>query len=406
MSFFFFLIFLVLVVCLNNVESQVCNSISGSGYLYSTGTTLTTKPAVYANFPLLANPLEYHTTAGLLGYRSVTLPINTWTNVSYLSTGIGGGVIRKLWISLNGPGTNAGSDIASLVFISINFDNAAVPQVGTQAATPGVVANNALTIETLFTPGWGSNITTNSEAFGCNNIGQNSSGCYITFDMPFRTNFTIYLYNSALGSVTYSVQTEYELFHSSYIITPLYFHLQIGVSIGLAYPNEYPILSLNSTNGVFLKRFIWFFGGISGNWWEGRFRIYTGGPGLTTTISGTHYTDGTYTTSTPYDPAAQVIWTSTATSDFFGSSSNFLNSPYYAYNHAGYLYNSAGPMNALVTGSSWTAYKQFGTSTSKSSVLPNSLPNQYLVFTWTAGDPAGAGTGQANYFVYSVAYYS
>ena len=309
-------------------------------------------------------------------------------------------MIRKLWLALSGPGVT-NQNIASLTFLSIVFDNAPSPQVGPQPVSP--VYQTALEIDILFTAGFYSSTCTNSELFGCSNVAGNTFGGYITFNMPFKSNFTIYLYTIAASAVSYWVQTEYEIYSTSYRMTPLYFYLQPQYVSSVSYPNEVPILSQISSNGVYLKYMKWAFFGNSGSWWEGRFRIYTGGSGLTGQISGTHYTDGTYTVSTPYGAGAAVIWMSTGTEDGFDSSWNFVGSSYFAFDYAGYLYNSGGASAGLSSSTEWTAYRQWGTR--PLSIPPHSQPQQYLVFTWTCGDPLVEQSGSAQFIAY-VGYYA
>jgi hypothetical protein len=332
--------------------------------------TVVTAPASFA----LPTPQVVESRADV-AWKMMPIASNTWTTIAEYHGGQG--VIQRLWLAMFTDPVN--------VNLRIYFDGASDPQVG-----PGIP------LDLMFTPGFESYVNFQGELFGCNNYAAGSFGGYFSIPMPFNQSFVIQLYNTGPDS-EYWVQVFFDSFPNQDAETPLHYYMQLNLGSG-TYPNEYPLLSLASPNGVHLKYLKWFFQGYSGYWWEGRFRVYTGGPGMPQSISALHYADVNNSIVTPYAAGAVVKLVSTGTEDKFGSSWNFGGSPYYANTQFGYLYNSAGEYNMVLEGDQFTAYRVFA-------VPISSAPNEYLVYSWAVGDVKVKPTGSGKWFAL-VGYYS
>ena len=334
------------------------------------------------------------------GAKAALIGQNAWTSVAHVTPG-GPGMIRKIWFATaTGPGNTPTS---TNLFFAITFDGASTPQVGTMPANPTTAAGSsvAISVAQMFTPFYDGMQTTTfntSSVFGYNSPsspGNNYEGLYkgyISVDMPFATGFNIQFYDAAGSDMRYWFQVFYDVYPASYDITPLRYHLRPvstqGVSPTPSFPQEYPLLSQQSPHGVFLKFLRWDYVGTGGNWWEGRFRVAAGGPGMTRPIDST--TDTVAATASAYSADAQLLWSSTGTEDFFLSSWNFGGDGYYSRDEAGYLYNSQGPGAQVGSGSSFAAYRVFGNA---STLPPNAPANTPLVFSWAVGDVNGGSSG-------------
>lgn len=335
--------------------------------------------AMGSGFPLIAPlPLVVESRADV-AYKQIFMNAGAWTTIAEYSGGQG--VIQRIWLAVNVAPNDA--------FIAVVFDGASTPQIGS------LTLNEAITAEVMFTPGFGSYQNFQSDLFGCNNYAAGTFGGYFTLPMPFNQSFTIQLYGTV--ALTYWVQVFFDSYPNQDAVIPLYFYLQMNSAM-VSYPSETPLLSMAAPRGVHLKYLKWFFSGVAGNWWEGRFKVYKGGTGMPAAISSVHYTDSTYTVITPYAPNSTILLVSTGTEDFFQSSWNFWSSEYYANQQAGYLWSSTGPLVVVWITSAFSAYRVFPTPLS-------SAPDEYLVFSYSVGDALVGASGQGA-FTALVGYYS
>ena len=259
-----------------------------------------------------------------LGLKSQILPIGTADATSIFTYSEGPGILRRLWIAVNGTITN-GKAVPGNVFLRINVDG--VISVGNYATDIEGIGYDRipLALDLLFSPLGGPYYTNALQ--GCNVFSSASLGGYFTLDKPFRTSLDIRLYNNAPSPVTYWVQPFITTFNSIppslssvklQSVTFRYFNTTSG--------NEYVLMNHSDVgNGIHLKYVRTHIIGASGNWWESRVRIYDGVNSPTSNdgyvISPwTPYNGNNYTHFPGYDNTSKCIFSSSGLEDFYLSS--------------------------------------------------------------------------------------
>lgn len=324
--------------------------------------------------------------------KNFALPTNTDVEVCDIK---GAGIIKCLWLALSGePSTTS---------VKIYVDGAATPYVGNSTSTSSQGINNSPVFASMLLGIDGKNSGTVSTSFMTNVNGMNRDcadalGGYICLDMPYAESIRIVINCISSQNSTYNGFAQ--IFYEPVLRVPAPFSpLRLYSSTfnwNATFGMEYPLLNASGPLGVFLKGIKISYNGGSGSWYEGRHRVYCGGPGQTSPFSSLHYTDGSYTDVTPYDPNAQVIYTSSGAEDFHMSSWGFINNPNgTSSDSSGYLYSSnptteANP-NVFSASSTWIATRYFGEGKEKG--LPHSTNGQNLLFTWACGDPIANNTG-------------
>ena len=137
-----------------------------------------------------------------LGLKSKTLPTGLSDASSIFSYSDGPGILRRLWIAVNGAYANSKS-VPGNIFLRIYVDG--VICVGNYAIdTQGIGYDHIpLALDLLFAPiGWPYYA---NALQGCNVSSTSSLGGYFTLDMPFRTSIDIRLFNNNSYAVTYWV---------------------------------------------------------------------------------------------------------------------------------------------------------------------------------------------------------
>ena len=248
-----------------------------------------------------------------LGLKSQTLPVNLSDATSIFSYSDGPGILRRLWIAVNGTVTN-GKAVPGNVFLRIYADGAIC--VGNYAIdTQGTGYDHIpLALDLLFSRLGGPYYANALQ--GCNVHNDSSFGGYFTLDMPFRTSLSIRLINNTSSAVTYWVQP----FISTFATIPpslssIKLHSVTFRYYNTTYGNEYILMNFQDAgNGVFLKYIRMHVVGASGNWWESRLRIYDGvnvPPGDGYVISPwTPYNGNNYTFFPGYDGTSKCIFSS------------------------------------------------------------------------------------------------
>lgn len=352
-------------------------------------------------------PFTDYTSLTCFGAKSQTIPANTtavawdsdiFTNYNY------GGVLNRLWIAVNCPSV-AGLQISfdGATGTAIQIGNANSPNSGTTGLnTLGLGLPQVLA-------GGVSNVGINyfTESFGSSyNLNPGAVAGYITFDAPFSSRLQVYLSNtSTTTALTYWIQPFITTMPREMYIPPLRLYCKTFSWTSTVYNTEYPLLSIpgGSVNGVYLKAVKMQVAGLSGNWWESRFRMYTGGTGMPVPLTpATGYSDD-FQVSNPYQVEnCLCIWTSSGTEDFSLSSYNYGQTPLYANDTSSLLYNSvilgataygaSGPVGPTSTVS---FYRVFG---ERGGALPAAPTETTFVVSWTSGDPQVGLSGSVTTF--------
>ena len=256
-----------------------------------------------------------------LGLKSQILPVGTADATSIFTYSEGPGILRRLWIAVNGTITG-GKAVPGNVFLRINVDG--VISVGNYAVdTDGIGYDRIpLALDLLFSPLGGPYYTNALQ--GCNVHNDSSLGGYFTLDMPFRTSLDIRLFNNTSSPVTYWVQPFITTFNS---IPPSLSSVKLqSVTFryfNTVYGNEYVLMNhLDAGNGVHLKYVRMHIIGASGNWQESRVRIYDGVNSPTSNdgyvISPwTPYNGNNYRHFPGYDGTSKCIFSSSGLEDFY-----------------------------------------------------------------------------------------
>jgi hypothetical protein len=419
----YLLVSFLLIVSSAPVRSQLCSSLAGTGYMYNNGSSLSVVPSPNLGFtasPNLQQGYPVLPVNGQRGSKQRPLGVGSWVMVQTSPAGRSApGMIHRFWLALAASGTPSnGKSAAGSIYLSIVFDGASTPQVGAMPATPTYM--NAILVDNLFAAGNNTVITPfRGDDFAVHWYAVADFGGNWAMDMPFQQSWAIYLYNADTISYSYWIQIEETLYESTYVINPSYYYLTINQNMnvgGTNYPNECPFISVSSANGVKLKYFKWFVQSTgSGSWIEGPFRIYSGGPGLTSCISGNHWTDGSDSVTSPYTAGATVLFESTGVEDMFLSSWGFYGETrYYAERDAGYIWcvnqfgnciNPTTPANGGLTAAScWFAgYRQWGGKETMG--MPSAAANVPLILTWQVGSGIQGQSGSAAWIAY-VGYYA
>lgn len=351
-----------------------------------------------------------------VGYKYLTMNNFVWnTAITYT----GAGTLKKLWMAFSLP--------KDKIFMSITVDGAATAQIGCPATgTPASPA--CMNIDQMMTKSFA--VAANSTYVApwttiTYDDGTATAG-FIAFDMPFSTGFTVNFYLSSGTGGLYSINS---YINTAVPATPLRLRTKRINIASAAYPNEYPLLSVSSPNGVTLKAVKMIFSGCTNNWVEGRVKIYSGGPGMSSTINQNHYMDGTnqvpngcYLSTCTAGQNATLMWQSTGTDSFFLFSWGFNvdtadfsqaippGAPAIVSPYGGLLYASqpqAGnpwPLNSA-------AVRVYNTGASDDNSAPSVPANTYFTLSHSMGDirgsPSfGSATGNCNSITGDVWYYA
>ena len=180
--------------------------------------------------------------------------------------GISSGVLTRLWIATNG--TSVGG-------LSIVFDNASSPQIGSNASPLAGVSgmnNIGLGCNLVFSNGeTGAPFHLLQQGVTSSNLTNNGGGVggYFAIKAPFASRCQIYMLNTSTNSnLTYWIQPFIETLQPSFSLPPLRLHCATFYYRAPFTTQIYPLLSLSGPNGVYLKAIRTRIAGTSGNWWE------------------------------------------------------------------------------------------------------------------------------------------
>ena len=329
-----------------------------------------------------------------LGLKSQILPVNLSDATSIFSYSDGPGILRRLWIAVNGTYANSKS-VPGNIFLRIYVDG--IICVGNYAIdTQGIGYDHIpLALDLLFAPLGGAYYANALQ--GCNVSSTSSLGGYFTLDMPFRTSLDIRLFNNNSSAVTYWVQP----FISTFTTIPpslssIKLHSITFRYFNTTYGNEYILMNFQDVgNGVFLKYIRMHVIGASGNWWESRLRIYDGvnvPPGDGYVISPwTSYNGNNYTFFPGYDGTSKCIFSSSGLEDSYLSSWNGSNLTSFNNESSGLLYQSTSSIGSTTTIS---FYRNFGHA--DSGTMPSVSTGRRMLVTLNSGD---AQVGQSGSFL-------
>ena len=138
-----------------------------------------------------------------LGLKSQILPVGLSDTSSIFSYSDGPGILRRLWIAVNGTSVN-GKSVPGNVFLRI-FVNGAICVGNYAIDTQGIGYDHIpFAHDLLFSPLGGPYYANALQ--GCNVSSTSSLGGYFSLDIPFRTSIDIRLFNNNSSAVTYWVQ--------------------------------------------------------------------------------------------------------------------------------------------------------------------------------------------------------
>ena len=327
-----------------------------------------------------------------LGSKSQILPVNTADATSIFTYSEGPGILRRLWIAVNGTYANLKA-VPGNVFLRINVDGViSVGNYSTNTDTTGY-EHIPLALDLLFSPLGGAYYANALQ--GCNVFNNTSLGGYFTLDLPFRNSLDIRLYNNTSAPVTYWVQPFLTTFNT---IPPSLSSVRLRSSTfrytNTVCGNEYVLMDYPDVgNGVHLKYIRMHVIGASGNWWESRVRIYDGvnaPPGDGYVISPwTPYNGNNYQHFPGYDNTSRCIFSSSGLEDFYLSSWNGANLTSFHNESSGLLYQSNTNIGSTTAIS---FYRNFG----HSETMPSVSTGRKMVVTLNSGD---AQVGQSDSFL-------
>lgn len=252
----------------------------------------------------------------------------------------GSGFLRTLWLRVSGinPGT---------VFIRVLADGEIVwGNLSTNTNLPGVNLI-PLTCDVLLTPAGNGTLTYQTKYIGNNVFSATDAGGYFRMDIPFQSSLQIILRGQG-ANFSYWIQPDLQVVsptimalfpYKSYIST-----FRWGATV---YNSEYPLLNVQGDgHGVYLFGLKFYLFGISGNWWESRFRVYKSdnGFGESVVTPATGFSDPDLNEPEVFAGAVngEVVYISSGMEDFFLSSYNWTGGEY-AERLSGLLYNSSAP---------------------------------------------------------------
>ncbi len=322
--------------------------------------------------------------------------VNGWT-VAYVhdTTYTTSGIMRRLWIA------TAGSVSPGQIYIQIITDG--VTAWGNSNLTSSVdgINNIGLALDLLLTPAGSGTLTFACDKIGCNTFSPSGGfGGYITIDVPFTTSFEILLGTAQTTGYNYWIQPFIEEYPPIVMdIVPYKCYCITSKWSNTTYNYEYPFFDFQGAgNGVHLLGIKVYIFGLSGNWWEGRFRAYTSTNGFgQTAIPATGWTSNFTVSNIPTGMSGgRVILQSTGTEDFFLSSHNWTTAAntyngVYSTSISGCAYQSNGNTGVIST-SSISVYRFFDCD------VIYSLGYNYLTLTWTSGDPQVGQSGSVTIF--------
>lgn len=312
--------------------------------------------------------------------KAVTLLKNSEKVITEISNSQG--IITKFWLAIYN--INPGQ-----VFIKIEIDGQLIFGNNLTVLSTDGMNSIALASDLLLTATQPCNYMTNT--CGSNICTSTTLGGYLSIPMPFNNSVKISLINNTSSDGNYWSQVYFDKDTIPKTISLPQLHCTT-FRYQTSYPNEYPLLSMRIPNkAIQLKGVRFHCIGQTGNWGEGRFRVYTGGSGMPNPISSMHWTDSQYTDVSPYQSNAKTIFTSSGTEDFFDSSWSLAGTTIpTTSDHSGILVNSAGSGNFFQSNTTISCYRFFGENGFS---LPKSDVGEYLVFSWACGDPVAVDQG-------------
>lgn len=321
------------------------------------------------------------------------------------------GLIKKINLSL---GQNVDT---SNCYINITVDGNTY--IGS-TLTSNLNYSNSISCNTFFSSpqtGGNSGLKYITDIVGCYGAYNMNYFQNISIDIPFSNNFSLNLLNkSSSDNCTYQI---FYILEDSSTYNNLYLYCS---PFYIPYTSSSPplfkecsILSTTSSNGIYVKGVKCNFNGLDTNWFNGKFRIYSGGPGFT----GTQIYTGTTGTNTSYYnniPNVQTVYESSSISNMLMipnlSSLITNNDPYlYTFYYTKNYTNTYGCTNLVLTYYSLTNnylnfYKYFDVST-ELYCYPYIQPNTQLTMSFTIGDQNDInGTASINYLYGIVFYYA
>lgn len=323
-----------------------------------------------------------------LGLKNQVGQPNTWTTAYTHNVS---GILRKLWVATDGsygPGN---------IYIQIIADGNVVWGNTNRSSGQDGIGNIGLALDMLMAPAGAGTASFETNILGCNMFNPTGGfGGYIVMDIAFINTLQILLGTSQSSTFNYWIQPFVEEFPQN--IVSLYPYKCYCIPVkwsNTIYNNEYPLLDFKGNgNGVHLLGIKMYIFGLSGAWWEGRFRAYTSTNGFgKNSIPATGWNINHTISNIPTGmTGGRVILQSTGTEDFFFSSHNWTNTKgVYATDTAGCLYNSNGT-NGVVSNSSVSVYRFFDQDRLHSNL------NDFLSLTWTSGDPQVGESGSVTIF--------
>ena len=256
-----------------------------------------------------------------VAHKAQTLPLQQWTTIASAS---GCGIIRRIWLAA------IGSSAANL-YINGRFDGASVPQIGSWATTSNGT-DSPLSLDILFTSVFPPSASLNysgtfawsTSRSGSNMLNDFEMDGYLMHDMPFSDGFELSLY-SAQAPGAFWVMVDYTPLPTP-PATPYRLHIQpYAVSNVSNDPSthtfpEISLLSVSSPIGVVFKglKFAVLASTRGISFAEGKFRFYSGGPGLPVNSVNVYTAPGPSELSY-YNQVkgATMLGSSSGTEDFF-----------------------------------------------------------------------------------------
>jgi hypothetical protein len=352
------------------------NAMSGSSFTQLNINNLNTSSALQLPQPwTIPNaPLTCYAIKGGTGPANSTTTI--WDSQTY---GIGQGILNRLYLGVNGIDTSS-SFLQVVVDGNINIGN-----ISTTTGTVGL-NQNGFPLDFAFAIGYGQTGIYNTQPYSNTWVqsGNHQISGYWSHPCQFSKRLQINLVNTSLTGCAFWLQpfiaslNPLQASLNPYKLYTTTFNWQTTTG-GV----EYPLVNItNASNGAYIRSIKMAIGGLSGNWWESRYRWYSGGSGMSGPIPSTPYQAGAFEISLPYQAGAVWLGGSSGTEDFFLSSNNFVENNYYM-DDASLLYKSnlgnVGPTSSII------ALRTFGVRTQDPMISSNG--SNTLVLSWTSGDP-------------------
>ena len=329
------------------------------------------------------------------GFKALTVAAGGgWQAVNSVP---GAGVAKKIYIGLDCD--------PALMYLAIAFDGAERPQIGSWDARPS--SRSSPSVDQLLTQSFGRHGIWISDSVSCAASGDGFMGCNWAFDMPFTDGMSLWLFNAD----TVDRQCWTTIFWAAQQPdTALRLHTQRVLVQAPAYPAEHPLLSARSEHGLLLKAVKLMFHGCTGNWVEGRVKLYSNGSAMTAAIDANHWVagsdnqlptgcfapDGNCTDAA----TATVLHSSTGTEDFFLSAffDDFQSDP-------PAMVSSYGGLLWANNNDSMSGFRVFHSGGADDSA-PQAGPGEFFTVSYSVGDIRAGANGQCAQIVGDVWYYA